>query len=77
MEKWARSLSKSTALILGIVSSAATLILAVIIYSSVDGLIPIILCCALLGGGIGFAVPLLMKGITGQTPQERKEAGKK
>ena len=77
MEKWARNLSKSTALTFGIVSLVTILGLTLFVYNTVTGLIPLILFCAFLGGGIGFAALMLSKGITGLTPQERKEAGKK
>ena len=74
MEKWLRSLSKTTALILGIVVAGAIVAFYVVLGSSFNGFLSIIVLCALLGGGIGFCVPLLFKGVTGQTPQERKES---
>jgi hypothetical protein len=77
MEKWVRGLSQTTALILGIVSSIVVLAAAIFVYSTVSGLIPLILMGGILGGGVGFALPLVFKGITGRTPQERNEANKK
>lgn len=68
-----RGLSKSTALILGIVTAAVLLVFGVVFNNMVSGFIPIVILCAVLGGGIGFAFPLIFKGITGKTPQERKE----
>lgn len=68
-----RGLSKSTAMIIGVLTSAGLVIFGVIFSSLFGGLIPIIILCGVLGGGIGFALPLIFKGITGKTPQERKE----
>jgi hypothetical protein len=73
MEKWARSLSKATALIIGSISLLAIVVIVLAIYNSISGLIPIIILCTLIGAGVGFSVPLIYKGITGYTPQERKE----
>lgn len=77
MEKWARNLSKSTALIIGIVSLIVVGVIVLVIYQNVSGFLPIIILGALMGGGIGFAFPLIIKGITGQTPLEKKEAQNK
>lgn len=77
MEKWVRGLSKTTALIIGIVSLAAVLVFGIILNNILSGLIPLLILCAVVGGGIGFAFPLVYKGITGQTPLEKKEAEKR
>ena len=74
MEKWMRGLSKTTALIIGFGSLFALAIFSVIFLSSFSGLIPLIIFGGILGGGVGFSLPMIMKGITGQTPQEKKEA---
>jgi hypothetical protein len=77
MEKWLRSLSKTTALILG--SVAAVIIVAAYwtFGDFVGGLIPMIIMCTVLGGGVGLSAILLYKGITGYTPQEKKELQQK
>jgi len=79
MEKWVRSLSKTTALLIGVVSLA--ILLTVFIYFTNNmsgfGLIPIAIFCGILGGGVGFTFIFFFKGITGQTPQERKESQQK
>lgn len=61
MEKWARSLSKQIALLLGI----AAIIIAFVIYKYMGdqfgGLIPMLLLCAFMGACIGFATVMLFK----------------
>jgi hypothetical protein len=39
----------------------------------VSGILPLIVLGAIMGGGVGFSLPLLVKGFTGFTPQEKKE----
>ncbi len=77
MEKWVRSLSKITALIFGILGLVAVIGLYFLFNSISGGLIEMIIFGAVLGGGIGFSFPLIYKGVTGQTPQERKELQQK
>ncbi|MDQ3064574.1 MAG: hypothetical protein M3R14_17180 [Acidobacteriota bacterium] len=73
MEKWVRGLSKTTALILGILGIVAVIALYIFFGGFSGGIVSMIILGAVLGGGIGFSFPLIYKGITGQTPQERKE----
>ncbi len=73
MEKWVRGLSKTTALILGILGIVAVIGLYVFFGGFSGGIVSLIILGAVLGGGVGFSLPLIYKGITGQTPQERKE----
>jgi len=77
MEKWVRGLSKTTALIIGILGIVAVIGLYFVFDALSGGFIQIVIFCAILGGGIGFSFPLIYKGITGQTPQERKESQQK
>lgn len=77
MEKWARSLSKTNALIFGLIGLIAAVALAVIANNFVGGVIGIVVLGAFLGGGIGFSLPLIYKGLTGLTPQEKKELAQK
>jgi len=77
MEKWVRSLSKMTALILGILGIVVVIGLYIFFGGLSGGFVSIVILCAVLGGGIGFSFPLIYKGITGQTPQERKELQQK
>ena len=77
MEKWIRGLSKMTALIFGILGIVAVIALYFLFDSLSGGLIEMIIFGAILGGGIGFSFPLIYKGVTGQTPQERKELQQK
>ena len=77
MEKWVRGLSKTTALIIGIAGVVGVIAIYIAASSLLNGFIGIILACALLGGGIGFSFLMLYKGITGYTPQERKEMNQK
>ncbi len=77
MEKWVRVLSKTTALIFGILGLVAVIGLYFLFDGLSGGFISIIIFCAILGGGIGFSFPLIYKVITGQTPQERKELQQK
>lgn len=77
MEKWTRNLSKTTALILGITGLVPIIFIYAIFGTYVSGLIPLIILCALMGGCVGFSFPLIFKGITGYTPQERKELKQK
>jgi len=74
MEKWVRSLPKTTALVIGIVSLFAVAALGVFVNENVGGFIALIVLCGVLGGGIGFSFLMLYKGITGKTPQENKES---
>ena len=73
MEKWVRGLSKTTALILGILGIVAVIALYIFFGGFSGGIVSMIILGAVLGGSIGFSFPLIYKGITGQTPQERKE----
>lgn len=73
MEKWMRGLSDTTALIMGLAAAAAALVFVVIFSLTFSGVIPMIILGGVVGGSIGFALPLLVKGFTGKTPQERKE----
>ena len=73
MEKWARGLSKTVALIIGVLGVLVLIAFYFAASNFLSGFLGIILVCALLGGGIGFTFPLLYKGITGYTPQEKKE----
>ena len=73
MQKWVRGLSKTTALILGILGIVAVIALYIFFGGFSGGIVSMIILGAILGGGIGFSFPLIYKGITGQTPQERKE----
>jgi predicted RND superfamily exporter protein len=73
MEKWIRGLSKTTALILGSVTALIIVVAYWMFGGFVGGLIPMIIMCTVLGGGVGFSAILLYKGITGYTPQEKKE----
>jgi len=66
MEKWMRGLSKSTALLIG----ALGLVLIVFSFLFLDG----ILGGAILGVSVAITVMMFFKGITGMTPQERKES---
>lgn len=77
MEKWVRGLSKTTALILGILGLVAVIAFYVFFSGFFSGLISLIVLGAVLGGGIGFSFPLIYKGIVGQTPQEKKELRQK
>ena len=77
MEKWVRGLSKTTALIIGIAGVVAVIAIYIAASSLLHGFIELILACALLGGGIGFSFLMLFKGVTGYTPQERKEMNQK
>ena len=77
MEKWVRGLSKTTALIFGILGIFAVIALYFLFDGLSGGFIEVIIFCAILGGGIGFSFPLIYKGITGQTPLERKESQQK
>ena len=77
MEKWVRGLSKPTALIIGILGIVAVIALYFVFDGLSGGLLEIMLFCAVLGGGIGFSFPLIYKGITGQTPLEKKESQQK
>lgn len=61
-----RSLSKSNALLFGVLG----LVLVVFSFLFLGG----ILGGAIMGASIGFSAIMLFKGITGMTPQERKEA---
>lgn len=74
MERWARGLSKTNALIFGAVGLIVTFFVAGLFYSSAGGILGMMLLCGFIGAGIGFSLPLLFKAITGQTPQERKES---
>ena len=73
MQKWVRGLSKTTTLILGILGIVAVIALYIFFGGFSGGIVSMIILGAVLGGGIGFSFPLIYKGITGQTPQERKE----
>lgn len=73
MEKWVRSLSKTTALIIGIGALAIIVGFYIFFGGFFNGLIPMILLGAIIGGGIGFSFTFLFKGITGETPQQKKE----
>lgn len=75
MEKWARSLSKTNALIYGVIGFLVSLAIVFVLYNLVGGLIGGILLGAVLGGGVGFSLPLIYKGLTGFTPKEKKELG--
>lgn len=77
MEKWARSLSKPIALIIGIIGLLITAMICIVAYNMISGIIGMIVVGGLLGGGIGFSATLLIKGITGYTPQEKKEMQEK
>jgi len=77
MEKWVRGLSKATAMILGILSLVVVIGLYVFFSEFFSGYVLLIVLYAVLGGGIGFSFLLIYKGITGQTPQERKEIQQK
>ena len=77
MEKWIRSLSKTTALILGILSLVAVIGIYILFGGFSASLLTLIVLGGVLGGGVGFSLPLIYKGITGQTPQERKELRQK
>lgn len=61
-----RSLSKSNALLFGVLG----LVLVVFSFLYLGG----ILGGAIMGASIGFSAIMFFKGITGMTPQERKEA---
>ncbi|CAN5593954.1 hypothetical protein BH18ACI1_BH18ACI1_00170 [soil metagenome] len=81
MEKLIRSLSESTALLLGVIILVALLLFAILFSNTFisdyfGGFIPIIILTAVLVGSIGFAVPLIFKGIIGKTPQEKRESQK-
>ncbi len=73
MEKWVRSLSKTTALIFGIIGIFVVIGFYIFFGGFSGGSVSLIILGAVLGGGVGFSLPLIYKGITGQTPQERKE----
>lgn len=77
MEKWVRGLSKTNALIIGIAGIVGIIAIYAAASNFLNGFISLILACALLGGGVGFSVLMLFKGITGYTPQERKELNQK
>lgn len=77
MEKWVRGLSKTTALIIGIFSVAILVGFYILFGGFFNGLIPMIVLGAIIGGGIGFSFLFLFKAVTGQTPQERKESRQK
>ncbi len=76
MENWARSLSKTNALIFGAIGLLITIFIAGFLYNSASGILGMMLFGGLMGAGIGFSLPLLFKGITGQTPKERKDSKK-
>ncbi len=77
MEKWVRGLSKTTALIMGIAGVVAVIVFYFAASNLLHGFIELILACALLGGIVGFSILMLFKGITGYTPQQRKEMKQK
>jgi len=62
-------------LIFGILGIVAVIGFYVFFSGFFNGIIPLIIFGAILGGVVGFSFPLIYKGITGQTPQERKEIG--
>lgn len=66
MEKWARSLSKPMALLFGFLGIGVGILAFLFLGGIIGG--------AIAGGAIGFSAVFFMKGITGMTPQERKEA---
>ncbi|MGI8670190.1 MAG: hypothetical protein ACR2J3_10160 [Aridibacter sp.] len=75
-----RNPSKTTALIIGVVGMIAVIAIFIFTWNSNlggIGFLPIIILCGLLGGGVGFSLPLIIKGITGKTPLERKELQQK
>ncbi len=71
-----RGLSKTTALII-VIGVIGVIVIYAAASSLLNGFISIILACALVGGGVGFSFLMLYKGITGYTPQERKETRSK
>ena len=74
MEQWVRNLSKKNALTIGSGSLLIGMIIWGVIYIGLEGsLLSTIIVSALLGGIVGFSHGLIYKGVTGFTPQERRE----
>lgn len=77
MEKWTRQLSRTMALILGLLAVIGVYLIYHYAFGQATGYLYLIVWCALMGALVGFAAVMLSKALTGMTPQERGEMKKK
>ena len=74
MENWARSLSQKAALTIGNFTLLIGIVCCSVLHINMSGgMIFTIILGALLGATVGFSYSLIYKGITGYTPQEKRE----